>query len=417
MEYGLIGHPLGHSFSKEIHESITDYTYELRDLTNEEFDDFFRSRNFKAINVTIPYKQKVIPYLSEIEEKALDIGAVNTIVNRDGLLYGYNTDVMGLYDLIDKNCGDLTGKTVLILGSGGTSKTAAYAVKNRGAGKIYKATRQNLKSESCFDYINYNDLDRIADQTDVIINTTPVGMYPDIFETPVDPARFPKLSCVLDAVYNPLRTKLVSEAKKLGISAEGGLYMLVSQAVYAIELFLEKSLCEEVKNQAYRRIVTNRENIVLTGMPGAGKSSVGKIISDITGKRFIDTDDIIDSRFGKTSDIIRREGEESFRKIETEVIKSIAGESGCCIATGGGAVLSDKNMEFLRMNGRIVFLDRELSELVPSDDRPLSSTMHQVAERYHERYYRYVSTSDMQVIVSSEQPETTARRILEEIGI
>lgn len=417
MEYGLIGHPLGHSFSKEIHENIAAYSYELRDLPENEFDNFFRVRKFKAINVTIPYKQRVIPYLFEIDDRAREIGAVNTVINRGGLLYGYNTDAFGLDDLISRNCGDLCGKTVLILGSGGTSKTAAYTSRFRGAEKIYKATRQDLKSDHFYEYIKYNELGRIADQTDVIINTTPVGMYPNILEAPVNLAMFPRVECVLDAVYNPLRTKLISDAKKRGIKAEGGLYMLISQAVNAITLFLGSTLPNEIKDRAYASVLKNRENIVLTGMPGAGKTSVAKIIAKLTGKRFLDTDAIIEKRFGNTADIIRRDGEEVFRDIETEVIKDVSGESGCCIATGGGSILREENIEYLKLNGKIVFLDRALSELVPTDDRPLSATMEQLSARYHERYLSYLSTSDLRVWASSESPEETARKILEEFGL
>ena len=414
MEYGLIGHPLGHSFSKEIHESITDYIYELCDIDENEIDAFMKSRDFKAINVTIPYKQTVMPYLYEIDEKASQIGAVNTIVNRDGRLYGYNTDLYGLKELILRNTDSLKGKTVLILGSGGTSKTAAFVSKILGAGKIYKATRKDLRSPSDFDYIKYDELYRISDSVDVMINTTPVGMYPNVHSSAVDVGDFKNLGCVIDVVYNPLRTKLVSDAKKLGIPAEGGLYMLVSQAVYAIEHFLGCSIHDEVKEEAYKSVLMKRENIVLSGMPGSGKSSVGKIIAETTGKRFIDTDELISQRYGDTAEIIRTKGEKAFRDIETEVISSITGEVGCVIATGGGAILRDENVDYLKRNGRIVFLDRDIDEIVPTENRPLSSDREQLIKRYEERFGRYNETSDLHITSSGEEPEETARRIIEE---
>ena len=413
MEYGLIGHPLGHSFSKEIHESIADYEYEIHDLPPEEFESFVKSKNFKAINVTIPYKQKIMPYLDIIDSTAEKIGAVNTVINRNGKLEGYNTDYYGLRDLILRNAGDLKGKRVLILGSGGTSKTAAFTVGMMGAEKIYKATRNEKLAEDSETYITYDKLSAVSKEIDVIINTTPVGMYPQNYAQPVKIEDFPNAGCVIDVVYNPLRTMLVSSGLKSGLKCEGGLYMLVSQAVYASSLFTGKDLSEDVKEKAFKSVLSRRENIVLTGMPGSGKTSVGEVISEITGKKLVDTDKIIAERYGEPGDIIREKGEAAFRDIETEVIKEAAKECGCCIATGGGAILRDDNITSLKLNGIVVFIDRDIDEIVPTDDRPLSSTRELLKKRYEERYARYLGTSDI-CVRAKNSPRCTAECILEE---
>lgn len=420
MEYGLIGHPLGHSFSKEIHEQLKNYTYEITDIDENSFHQFMEKRNFKAINVTIPYKEKVIPYLDYIDDIAKKIGAVNTIVNKNGKLYGYNTDIFGLTELIKRNIEDISGKTVLILGTGGTSKTAEFAVKTLNCKKIYKATREIKNKDSAnqekTEYIEYNSLSLIKDDVEILINTTPVGMYPNSEKSPVDIDIFPNLKAVTDAVYNPLQTKLVYSAKKKKINAESGLFMLVSQAVKAAELFTGETIEEEKKFKVFKNILNKRRNIVLTGMPGCGKSTIGKILAESTGKSFIDTDNLITERYGHPSEIINHFGEKYFRDKETEIIDSIKAETGKIIAVGGGAVLRDENIEYLKRNGILVFIDRDISQIMPTKNRPLSSDKDKLEKLYKERYDRYLNTSDIK-ITSDKDIETAVSKIIKEISI
>jgi shikimate dehydrogenase len=250
MEYGCIGEKLAHSFSKEIHNALTDYQYELKELAKDEVDVFMTKHDFKAINVTIPYKQTVIPYLDFIADEAKEIGAVNTIVNKDGKLYGYNTDFFGMKSLIERTGIVIENKTVAILGGGGTAKTAKAVSKSLGAKVIYKVSRSSKEN-----FITYDELYNISDTIDVIINTTPVGMYPNIFESAVEIERFKNLSGVVDAVYNPLRSKLVLDALKRNIKAVGGLYMLVAQAAFAVEFFIDTKIEKEFINEIGTLIV------------------------------------------------------------------------------------------------------------------------------------------------------------------
>jgi len=395
MDYGLIGHPLAHSFSKEIHESIADYTYEICDISPEKLDEFMKKRRFKAINVTIPYKQAVIPYLDSIDVIASEIGAVNTVVNKNGRLYGYNTDFFGLKDLILRNTDTLLGKTVLILGTGGTAKTAMYTAKKLGALKVFKATRNEHPDEE--NVIPYSRLNTLSEDVNVIINCTPVGMYPSIYESAVSVFNFPRLTCVIDAVYNPLRTKLVSDAEKIGIRNECGLYMLVSQAVHAIERFIDTKIDASVTEKVYRKTLLDRENIVLTGMPGSGKTTFGKALAEITGRELIDTDEVIKEKFGEPADLIRNNGENYFRDLETRVISEVSKLNSFIIATGGGGILREENVSALKMNGKLFFIDRPLELLIPTEDRPLSSTVEAVSARYNERIGTYISTSDYRI--------------------
>ncbi len=393
MEYGCIGEHLTHSFSKEIHSLLADYKYEIREIPKDKLDEFMMQRDFRAINVTIPYKQAVIPHLFWVSETAQKIGAVNTIVNRDGKLYGYNTDFYGLTALINKNDISLAQKKVLILGSGGTSKTANAVAEHLGAKEIYTVSRKSDKG-----LITYEEMYDNHTDADVIINTTPVGMFPNINAQPVELNRFSLLSGVVDAIYNPLRSRLVLEAESLGIRATGGLYMLVAQAAFAVEKFIGAPLCEEKISEVYNSLVSQKINIVLTGMPACGKSTIGAKLSRITGKPFIDTDKLIVKRAGKPiTEIFKEIGEEGFRKLEGEVIADIGNIGGHIIATGGGAVLSQENIKNLKANGRIYYIDRPLDWLGATSDRPLSSNREDLAKRYFERYEIYKTTADVTV--------------------
>lgn len=394
MEYGCIGKKLGHSFSKDIHALLADYKYELAEIPEDSLSDFMKKADFKAINVTIPYKEKVIPFLSYISPEAEAIGAVNTIVNNGGRLSGYNTDFAGMRSLILKTGIDPEGKTALILGTGGTSRTAAAVLKSLGAKEIKRVSRSGKDGALTYDeaYENYSG-------AEIIVNTTPAGMYPDTEGVSVDIERFPHLTGVIDAVYNPLRTNLILSAKKRGIKASGGLYMLVAQAFYAYRYFTGDEGDGRVINKIYKKILSEKENIVLTGMPGSGKTTLGKIIAKKTGKAFYDTDDEIKNMFSSSPDeIIASEGEAAFREKETAAVKKLSGLTGAVIATGGGAVLKEENITALKRNGKVVFIDRPIEFIKPTADRPLSCDMEKLSARYNERYPIYLGTADIKIV-------------------
>ena len=410
MEYGLIGEKLPHSFSKEIHEKLAGYDYQLKELTPAQLPAFLEKRDFKGINVTIPYKQTVIPYLDELDDKAAAIGAVNTIVNREGKLYGYNTDYDGMVALIRHAGLSLEGKTVLILGTGGTSKTAMAVAKDLGAASVQRVSR-TVKEGA----ISYEEAQRLPVQ--ILINTTPSGMYPNLDGQPMDLSRFGWLEGVLDAVYNPLRTRLVLQARDNGARAQSGLYMLVAQAAAACELFVGESLPQGALSRVYRTIHGEKQNIVLTGMPGSGKSTVGRILAQEMGREFVDTDtEIIRLAKKPIADIFAQRGENGFRELESQVIQQLSQRTGLVIATGGGAILRAENLRHLRQNGRIYFLDRPLEDIQPSDDRPLSRDREALEQRYAERYPRYVAAADTGIPVRG-SADTVAQAIREEFLI
>ena len=405
-KYGCIGKKLTHSFSKEIHARLADYKYELIELAEEEIQPFFEEKDFEAINVTIPYKQTVIPYLDEVSDIARRIGAVNTIVNRNGRLYGYNTDYYGMSALIDRVGADLRNKKVLILGTGGTSKTARVVADDMGAREILTVSRRKTE-----EYITYEEALAYHSDAEIIINTTPSGMYPDCESMPIDISGFDQLESVIDAVYNPIRTNLVLDALRRGIKAEGGLYMLVMQAVVAVEKFLDTKIEKDVADRVFVSVFAEKENIVLTGMPGSGKSTVGRSLA-IDGYEIIDTDAEVERRCGCTiKELIDTKGEKYFRDLETEVIRDVSAESGRIISTGGGAILREENVRCLRRNGRIFFLNAELSRLCATEDRPLSNTKEKLEGLYDERIDVYKATADA-IIPDMETPAAEAEYIL-----
>ena len=407
--YGCIGEHLPHSFSREIHGEIGSYAYELKELTPEELPGFMTSRGFMGINVTIPYKQAVIPFLDEIDETARAIGAVNTVVNRDGKLYGYNTDLYGLTRLIRRIGLDLSGKKVLVLGTGGTSRTSSYAAEKLGARVVYRVSRTSREGS-----LSYEDVLRDHTDAQIILNTTPCGMFPRPAEQPLSLESFTRLEGVADAIYNPLRSRLVLDARSRGIPAEGGLYMLVAQAVRASELFLNMSYPDDLTDQIYDRILRRKENLVLIGMPGSGKSAVGKILTETTGKPLADTDQLIVEKAGKSiPEIFREDGEPAFRDLESEIIRELSLQGGQVISTGGGAVLRPENVTLLRQNGRLFWLDRAPDSLVPTDDRPLADTAAKMKQLYQEREPVYRASADMIIPVFG-TPEDTASLILQQ---
>ena len=391
MKYGLIGEHLGHSFSKVIHEKIGDYVYEIKEIEPENVESFIKKREFMGINVTIPYKEKVIPMLDYVDNNAKKIGAVNTVVNKDGELYGYNTDYSGMRALVLRVGAELEGKKVLIIGTGGTSKTARAVVTDMGAKEIIFVS--NVKVDGA---LSYEEVYAFHTDVDVIFNTSPVGMYPKNNATPIDLKKFPRLTALIDVVYNPIKTKLVREAQALGIRAEGGLYMLGAQAVYAYEHFtgktVDKSLCDDI----YSDVIKEKNNIILVGMPSSGKTSVGTKIAQMTGKQFIDTDDeIVKAEGTDIPTIFADKGEGYFRDLEAKIVEDVSKLNGFVIATGGGAILREANVDFLKQNGKIYFLDRSLSKLMPTEDRPLSRDREAIEKRYNERYGIYKSVADV----------------------
>ncbi|MBQ4510208.1 MAG: shikimate dehydrogenase [Clostridia bacterium] len=390
MKYGLIGEHLKHSFSKIIHEEIGDYVYEIKEIEPQNVDSFMKAKDFKAINVTIPYKETVIPYLDYIDDSAKKIGAVNTIVNNNFKLYGYNTDYSGMKALAMKIGLEIKDKKVLIIGTGGTSKTATAVVTDMGAKEIIYVSNIQVECAYSYEEVYANHTD-----AEIIFNTSPVGMYPKNDGIPIDLSKFPRLEGLLDVVYNPIRTNLVIEAQRLGIKAEGGLYMLGAQAVYAYEHFMatsvDKSLCDSI----FKKVLAEKDNIVLTGMPSSGKTTVGKVLAQKTGKTFVDTDDEIVKKIGMDiPSYFAKYGEAEFRKVESEVIKELSPKNSLIIATGGGAILNYDNIRRLKQNGKIYFINRSLENLTPTSDRPLSSDVSALEKRYNERYPIYISTAD-----------------------
>lgn len=406
MQYGLIGERLGHSFSARIHAKLKSTPYVLTELSREDVEAFFTEKNFSAVNVTHPYKTAVLPYLAHVDAQANAIGAVNTVVNRGGELWGYNTDFYGLQALIGHAGVTVKNKKVVILGTGGTSKTARAVVASLGAAQILTVSRTAGRGD-----ITYEGL--LADHTDadVLINTTPVGMFPGTEALPVDVFAFPKLSGVIDAVYNPLRTQFILQAKKRGIPAEGGLYMLVAQAVRASELFLGCTYGADTVRRIYRELLQETQNIILSGMPGAGKSTVGKLLAKEHDRPFFDLDEEIVRRAGRSvPDIFATAGEAAFRDMENEVLRELfADRNGIVLATGGGAILREENVDLLRRNGKIYFIDRPLNALTPTSDRPLASSREAICRLYEERYTRYVATADCRIDGNGDAEQVAAR--------
>lgn len=394
MKYGLIGEKLGHSFSKEIHERIGKYEYDLVELDKNQFKTFMMEKNFKAINVTIPYKQDVIPYLDYISDEAKKIGAVNTIVNKDGKLFGYNTDYYGLKEMLNYFNIDVSNKNVMILGTGGTSKTSYHVVNDLKANLV---TFVSLNKED--NAITYDKVNDFASNIDVLFNTTPKEMYPNNdLEILTSLDSFINLKGVVDVVYNPIRTNITLKAKEKGINNCNGLYMLIAQAVYAIDIFLDTCVDKKVIADLYNQMIYEKENIVLIGMPGSGKSTIGRKLALKTNLKFVDVDDEIIKEINMPiKDYFAKYGESAFRDVESKVIERLSKQTSLVISTGGGSVLRSKNVTLLKQNGKLFFLDRALNNLVTSSSRPLSSNFEDLKKRYEERYPIYKKVCDVRI--------------------
>lgn len=402
MQCGLLGRKLGHSYSPQIHNLLGDYSYVLFEKEPEELENFLKNGEFSGLNVTIPYKKEVIPYLSELSPTAQKMGCVNTVLRRsDGTLYGHNTDYFGFTSLVRHAGLSVAGRKVLVLGSGGASNTAVAALKDLGASPaVISRSGEN----------NYQNLHRHTDAA-AIVNTTPVGMYPNTGVSPIDLGLFPHLEGVLDVIYNPARTQLLLDAEKLGIPRENGLWMLVAQAKEAAEVFTGGKISDEVIEKIYRELSHQMKNIVLIGMPGCGKSTIGTLLAEKLGRTLADADEKIISLAGKSiPDIFAQDGEPTFRDWETQALTELGKQSGLVIATGGGCVTQKRNYPLLHQNGHLVWLERDCSVL-PTDGRPLSQA-NDLGKMYAARKPLYEAFADIRV-ENTGTPAETVQKILD----
>lgn len=386
MQCGLLGKTLSHSFSPKIHKYLGNYAYKLYEVLPDKLESFLKNEPFTGINVTMPYKKDVIPYCDELSPTARLLGAVNTLVRQaDGSLIGHNTDYFGFQSMVKRSGLSVSGKKVLVLGSGGASATVVAVLEELGA-KVVVISRSGEN--------NYTNLHLHTD-TAVIVNTTPVGMYPNTGVSPVDLSMFSCLEGVLDIVYNPHRTKLLMQAEKLGLVVENGLWMLVAQAVESARWFTGKEISDTLIGEIYEKLKNETENLVLIGMPGCGKSTIGRLLGEETGKRFVDADKVIEETAGASiPEIFETFGEAHFRKLETEVLRRLGKASGLVIATGGGCVTVPENYEALHQNGRIIWLKRDISKL-PVEGRPLShkDSLHRMCSQREPMYRAFADVS------------------------
>ena len=404
MKCGLLGRKLGHSYSPQIHSHLGAYSYDLFEKEPDEIGDFLKNGDFSAINVTIPYKKDVIPFLDELTPVAQKMGAVNTVVRRGGKLIGHNTDNFGFSYMLQRSGLQVTGKKVLVLGSGGASNTVVMVLKEAGA-NVVVISRSGEN--------NYGNLHLHGDAA-VILNTTPVGMYPNPGKSPLSLDSFPHLEGVLDLIYNPARTKLLLDAADRGLVACNGLSMLVAQAKEAAEWFLNQPLEDKLIEKIHDKLCASMENVVLVGMPGCGKSTVGRLLAQKLGMPFLDADEELVNDAGITiPEIFSQFGEAHFRKLETQTLAKLGMRSGTVIATGGGCVTREKNYRLLHQNGRIVWITRDL-QLLATDGRPLSQT-HSAQALWQLREPLYRRFADVHV-ENHETPEATALKILELLG-
>ncbi len=379
-KFGLIGKTLKHSYSKKIHSLLGEYPYDLYELEPQEVERFAKSGQLKGFNVTIPYKKDIMPYLDVIDDDALKIGAVNTVVNRNGILYGFNTDFAGMKYMLSRAGISLFDKKVMILGTGGTSNTAVAVAKSEKAKEIVVVSRSgSVNYQNCYEHKD----------TEVIINTTPVGMYPNNYVCPIDITLFKNVMGVADAIYNPNTTELCFKAKELGVAYTNGLPMLVAQAKHATEKFFNKEISDDVIEKILNKLWGETLNVILVGMPGSGKTTIGTALAKLLNREFIDTDALIEKKDGRDiPTIFKDSGEEYFRKLESEVVKEVGKLTGKVISTGGGVIKNRDNCFPLKSNGIIFLIEREIEKLI-TDGRPLSKDKKTVKELYRERRENY----------------------------
>lgn len=385
MKYGLIGEKLGHSYSCQVHRALGNPDYVLKEISPDALGDFLRARDFAGLNVTIPYKQAVIPYVDALTDTAREVGAVNTLYfDASGALWGDNTDVYGFCTMLEGI--DVRGKKALVLGSGGTSHTACYALRALGAGDCIVVSRRGA--------VNYENVYSLHADAEVIVNATPVGMFPNNGARPIDIRRFPRLCAVADVIYNPARTALLQDADALGIPRAGGLSMLVAQAARSVERFSGRALGEEAWRGALRQVAASLRGVALVGMPGCGKSTIAQAVAQELGRACVDLDAEIEREAGKSiPEIFAQEGEEAFRAAETRAARQFSRENAV-LATGGGCVLRAENAQALRANSLVVWLKRAIDQL-PREGRPLS--VGNLYEMEQKRAPYYLAASDVQI--------------------
>lgn len=385
MKYGLIGEKLGHSYSCQVHRALGNPDYVLKEIAPDALGDFLRARDFVGLNVTIPYKQAVIPYVDALTDTAREVGAVNTLYfDASGALWGDNTDVYGFCTMLEGI--DVRGKKALVLGSGGTSHTACYALRALGAGDCIVVSRRGA--------VNYENVYSLHADAEVIVNATPVGMFPNNGARPIDIRRFPRLCAVADVIYNPARTALLQDADALGIPRAGGLSMLVAQAARSVERFSGRALGEEAWRGALRQVAASLRGVALVGMPGCGKSTIAQAVAQELGRACVDLDAEIEREAGKSiPEIFAQDGEEAFRAAETRAARQFSRENAV-LATGGGCVLRAENAQALRANSLVVWLKRAIDQL-PREGRPLS--VGNLYEMEQKRAPYYLAASDVQI--------------------
>ena len=399
MECGLLGRTLGHSYSPQIHSLLGGYSYSLFEKEPEQLEDFLKNGNFQGLNVTIPYKKAVIPFLHGLSPEAKRLGAVNTIVRKaDGTLLGHNTDYFGFLTMVRHSGISVKGRKALVLGTGGAGAMAEAALSDLGAQVI--VISRSVEN-------NYENLYLHADAS-LIVNATPVGMYPNVGVSHVDLSLFPALEGVLDLVYNPARTEILLDAEKRGLKTENGLLMLVAQAWESAQWFTGKQLKPELISAIHRKLRSQMENIILIGMPGCGKSTQGALLAQSLHKTFVDADQELTKKYGPIPEIFASQGEDSFREKETEILSELGKQSSLVIATGGGCVTREENYRLLHQNGEIFWLQRDLSSL-PSDGRPLSKQQG-VQALYEKRLPLYQAFADF-TVDNNRLPENTASEI------
>lgn len=406
MSFGLLGEHLGHSYSVILHQALGNLSYTLYEKSPEEVEAFLSDPSLLGLNVTIPYKTLVMPFCKSLSKEAKKIGAVNTLIKKADGWHGHNTDYHGFLYLLKRKKVVISNFTFLILGDGATSKTVKAVLEDKGAKKIIQLSRKKAPF--------YHDISLYHAEVDYIINTTSVGMYPNNEESLISLEGFKHLKGVFDVIYNPFRSRLLIEAEKMGLSFSDGLPMLVAQAFYADKLFFNKDSDIAKLEEVIRGLYYQKENIILIGMPGVGKTTLGKKLAKVLGRSFFDSDKVLSDELGELSTFIETNGENTFRQKETEVLKALGKEGGSIIACGGGAILKAENYYHLRQNGRIYQLDRALSEL-STKNRPLSQGgfLH-LRALYEKRMPFYQAFR--QVYVRHLSKEETTKRILEEFN-
>ncbi len=399
----LIGEHLTHSYSPEIHSYLSDYNYALKELKMEELKGFFEKRDFDGLNVTIPYKNEVIKYLDKISPEAEKIGAVNTVLNENNTLIGYNTDYYGFMEMVEKSGAEIKNKSAVVIGSGGASRAVCAVLSDMGAKSVRVLTHKD------------NTPEKIGEYTDchIIVNASPVGMYPNNGISPVELQQFKNCTCVLDLIYNPAKTKLLQSAEHLGKKHLNGLYMLVAQAKRAAEIFTGEEIENSRTEKICRTIEMKTKNIVLIGMPGSGKTTVGQYLSKKLEREFYDSDIEIEKAYMHPSKLILTKGENEFRKAEHEILCDLGKKTGCVIATGGGAVTRSENYDVLAQNSTIVFLKRDINMLATTN-RPLSKGGDAVEKLFKERLPLYKKFCHIEIEAES-TPELTAEKIIDEL--